>query len=153
MTATATKQLPFTLDMLRDEIGTFPAVRYGNPWNGWATPVVTAETMAALADALNVLATIYPLDEVDQFRRDGDAWVVWREGEDYVTRIEPDADGNYDLSALGYTFEVVDQCEVCEAAPATDSVRDVNGMPDGVEVWVAVCGDDCIERLMNAEEV
>lgn len=67
----------------------YPAVSYGNLWNGFVTPVVTRETLE------RVLA-----DGDEAIRWDGDR--VWL-GEE-PTPFEPNADGLYDTAFLGWTF-------------------------------------------------
>ncbi|KQR10434.1 hypothetical protein [Cellulomonas sp. Leaf334] len=82
--------------------GYWPAVRFGDPWNGWATPVVTGTVLAGL------------LAHIDGGHRwDGDCAIVWPTADlmpgephdpDIEDRISPDIDGQYDLGALGWTF-------------------------------------------------
>ena len=43
--------------------------------------------------------------------------------------------------------ETQDYCEVC-GKPAVYDVSDVNGTPDGVTLWVSVCGDACADRVV-----
>lgn len=78
------------------------AVRFGAPWNGFATPVVSKTTMCA------ILATVS-----DGHRWDGDTVVLWptidlsaddEPDAETESRVVPDADGNYDLGVLGWTF-------------------------------------------------
>lgn len=92
----------FTLDGLEEE-WTWQAIRFGVPWNGWATPVVSEET---LRDLLGRVAD-------GGHRWDGDVAVVWPtidllpgeqhdpESED---RVLPDEEGRYDLRVLGWVF-------------------------------------------------
>ncbi len=95
-------QRRFTLDG-HDE--TWPAVRFGEPWNGFATPVVTRSTLASLLEATG-----------DGYRWEGDVAFVWptidlvqddEPDPDSVDRLEPDAEGHYDLGALGWVFVAV----------------------------------------------
>lgn len=81
----------------------WPAVRFGEPWNGFATPVVIRQT---LEDLLEVVG--------DGYRWEGDDVVVWSAidlGPDdlpeYEDRLSPDGEGLYDLGALGWVFERV----------------------------------------------
>ena len=78
------------------------AVRFGNPWNGFLTPVVARETLENILDSLE-----------DGRRWEGDVAVVWPtidmvpgEEPDPKTedRVVPDSEGNYDLGVLGWTF-------------------------------------------------
>lgn len=79
----------------------WPAVRFGEPWNGFATPVVTRETLEDLLKAVG-----------DGYRWEGADVVVWSSidlGPDdlpeYEERLSPGRDGLYDLSSLGWVFE------------------------------------------------
>lgn len=78
------------------------AVRFGEPWNGWLTPVVTKETLENLLEALG-----------DGHRWEGEIAVVWptidlgdgaAHDPDTEDPIVPDDDGTYDLGELGWTF-------------------------------------------------
>ncbi|WP_404464704.1 hypothetical protein LG274_12120 [Micrococcus antarcticus] len=73
----------------------FLAVEYGEPWNGWATPVVTVETLADVLAALELA-----------HRWEGTTAVL--DAEDYEDRIEPRADGLYDLAQAGWTVQQVE---------------------------------------------
>lgn len=87
---------------LADVDGTWPAVRFGPPWNGFATPVVTRSTLASLLQRAG-----------EGHRWDGDVAVVWPTIDldpgdppdpETIDRLEPDAEGHYDLGALGWVF-------------------------------------------------
>lgn len=67
----------------------WPAFGYGTPWNGWATPVVTRDTLGDLLVATE-----------ESHVWDGDAATV----ADDRSALKPDATGHYDLSFLGWTF-------------------------------------------------
>jgi len=89
-------QSTFTLDFTDK---TWNAVSFGKPWNGWATPVVTLETfediVAWAADTMTV-----------NFHTNGTAMIEEPFGKETIYfEITPDANGNYDLSQLGWTFE------------------------------------------------
>lgn len=73
----------------------FLAVEYGEDWNGWATPVVTRETLADVLAALELA-----------HRWEGSTAVL--EIEDYEDRIEARADGLYDLAQAGWTVQQVE---------------------------------------------
>lgn len=92
-------QREFTLD---GHDTTWPAVHFGAPWNGFATPVVTRATLASLLEATN-----------DGHRWEGDVAFVWpsidlgpydEPDPESVDRLEPNAAGHYDLGALGWVF-------------------------------------------------
>lgn len=83
----------FTFDAFPDH--PFLAVEYGEPWNGWATPVVTVETLADVLAALELA-----------HRWEGTTAVL--DAEDYEDRIEPRADGLYDLAQAGWTVQQVE---------------------------------------------
>jgi hypothetical protein len=99
----------FTLDALEAEAveagrepRSWPAVRFGEPWNGWATPVVERSVLASVLTAISA-ATGEP------HRWDGDLAVVagpvGESGEpEYEDRLEPDDSGLYNLGILGWTF-------------------------------------------------
>lgn len=81
----------------------WPAVRFGEPWNGFATPVVMRATLEDL------LLTVG-----DGHRWEGADAVVWsaidlapEDPPEYEDRISPDAEGLYDLGQLGWTFEQI----------------------------------------------
>lgn len=67
----------------------YAAVSYGEPWNGWATPVVTKETLAKLM-----------VDSEQEHRWDGDRLHIDGDDEPMV----PNADGLYDTASLGWVF-------------------------------------------------
>ncbi|GAB2461289.1 hypothetical protein [Xylanimonas ulmi] len=95
---------------------TFDAVRYGDTWNGFATPIVDRATLEELLDVLD-----------DNYVRG------WVDGED-VLRVEyfdgrgrpgmfddvsPLPDGTYDLGRLGWTFELAEDPVVDDVDPLT----------------------------------
>ena len=105
-----TKLPKFTIEMWA---GTYEAVAYGPTWNGWATPIVTRETYAALIKGEDPNGEYYELvfDEagvaiLHDFAADDDDYEPYR--------IVPDDDGHYDLGELGWTFETVDPRESFE---------------------------------------
>ena len=78
------------------------AVRFGEPWNGWLTPVIKRETLENLLSFLG-----------DGYRWKDDVALVWptidlgrAEVHDPETedRLQPDGDGTYDLGELGWAF-------------------------------------------------
>lgn len=81
----------------------YEAVSYGEPWNGFATPVVTKETLQRILNDMDAFEASYEEDETPH-RWDGDK--VWI-GDD-ETPFEPNTDGLYDTSFLGFTFEEED---------------------------------------------
>ena len=83
----------FAFDAFDDHV--FLAEAYGEPWNGFDTPVVTR---AVLRDVLASLEMIHYWE--------GDTAVL--EVEDYEDRIAPREDGLYDLRQTGWTVLKVD---------------------------------------------
>lgn len=82
----------FTIDGFEPE-HVWTAVRYGRPWNGWATPVVTRDVLesviaAAEGETLHFIETTAVIS--------GD-------------KLRPDADGNYDLGQIGWCFIETDR--------------------------------------------
>ncbi|MCV7694246.1 hypothetical protein M3C51_007070 [Micrococcus luteus] len=73
----------------------FLAVAYGEDWNGWATPVVTRETLG------DVLAAL----ELEHRWEDTTAVIAV---EDYEDRIAPRQDGLYDLAQAGWTMQRIE---------------------------------------------
>lgn len=75
----------------------WPAIRFGDCWNGFVTPVVYQDVAEKVLRALDEQFTV----------AEGGATIV---GADFV--ISPNADGEYDLSSLGFRFD--------EACPASE---------------------------------
>lgn len=88
----------FTLDGLQDD-HRWHAVAFGAPWNGWATPVVTQQTLQNIIDDLAELDG-KPFGEI---RPDGDLLVFGEEPEDNYT-VTPNERGEYALHVLGWCF-------------------------------------------------
>ena len=90
----------------------FAALRFGEPWNGFARPVVTPSVMDAIVARETLLRACG--ETVDFMQWDGNGVrVVSSDAEsvlddDEATWILPDDDGNFDLGVLGYTFETLD---------------------------------------------
>jgi hypothetical protein len=94
----------FKLDSiaLDDGAPTWPAVRFGEPWNGWAAPVVTRQALSSLLDFITAQT-----DEPHHW--DGDVAVISgpvdAAGEpSYWDRLAPLSDGTYNLGELGWAF-------------------------------------------------
>lgn len=96
----------FTLDFVDT---TWEAVSYGPTWNGWVTPVVTRDTLQDLFDCATggalegdpVLSVVW--------HTNGTAMITEPFGEETMYyEIAPDADGHYDLAAMGWTFDYAD---------------------------------------------
>lgn len=93
----------------------YPAVRYGKPWNGWATPVVTKQVLAALV-ARNQFCRVSGMPDLDRMEWVGHTVMVLPfdvdptdpQVKDYMKVLVPDDDGTYDLGVLGYTLVLVD---------------------------------------------
>ncbi|QSN49656.1 hypothetical protein [Mycobacteroides abscessus] len=66
----------------------WPAIRFGDRWNGFVTPVVYQDVAEKVLRALD-----------EQFTVAEGATIV---GADFV--ISPNANGEYDLASLGFTF-------------------------------------------------
>lgn len=78
------------------------AIRFGESWNGFLTPVVSRETLVELLNALG-----------EGHRWEGKVAVVWptvdlapgdEHDGDLEDRLLPDREGNYDLGVLGWVF-------------------------------------------------
>jgi hypothetical protein len=101
------------------EVG-YPAVSYGVPWNGWATPVVSPEVLAVMV-ARNTFLRSAGLPDLDRWEWVADGSVVRvlpfdvadtdPEAPGYATDLYPNDEGNYDLSVLGYVWTLVDEDE------------------------------------------
>lgn len=88
----------FTLDGLQDD-HRWHAVAFGIPWNGWATPIITAATLRNMIEDLAKLDG-QPFGEI---RPNGDLVVYGEEPEDnYV--ITPNERSEYALHSLGWCF-------------------------------------------------
>jgi|GEM_PF-2269875 len=72
------------------------AERFEEPWNGWATPVVTRHTLENLVEDLTALG-----DAPGKIGADG-AFTVFHDDGDFD--IQPGDDGLYHLYELGWTF-------------------------------------------------
>ncbi|NKY19463.1 hypothetical protein [Tsukamurella spumae] len=96
----------FTLDGF---VGTYEAVRFDRPWNGWAAPVVTGGELSRMVAAEagdEVTMSVHFLAP-----EDGSAAILTDGGADretVQTLLEPDVEGNYPLRALGWVFDRVD---------------------------------------------
>lgn len=100
----------FTIEPL-EETHSWPAERFGEPWNGFATPVVTRETLADLLQSLG-----------EGYRWEEDTAVVWStidlapgEEPEEEDRLTPDFDGLYDLGELGWVFFTLPPNRAAEA--------------------------------------
>ncbi len=89
----------FVLDATPPVDRRWRAVAFGTPWNGWATPIVTRETLQETLDDLAV-AWGYPVGRIDP---DGTLTVFADEPDDTIT-VRPDDGGLYHLYHLGWTF-------------------------------------------------
>lgn len=100
----------FTLDALEaDAAGmgapmpSWPAVRFGESWNGWATPVVTRDVLASILDVVRATTG-------EQHRWDGDVAIIAgpvdepRRAPEHEDRLEPGDSRLYDLGTLGWTW-------------------------------------------------
>lgn len=87
----------FTLDGLEDY--SWHAAAFGARWNGWATPIVTRQTLQNLIDDLAQLDG-HPFGEI---RSNGDLLVYGEEPQDNFT-VSPTEFGEYHLHVLGWCF-------------------------------------------------
>ena len=78
----------------------YPAARFGAQWNGWATPVATASTLATLL--LRVISD--PDGSYRAFAIDSLGRCCLLDSEGRVGIMTPDEDGLYDLASLGWTL-------------------------------------------------
>ena len=103
-----TQQAPlpvWSLDHWWTEDVTFEAVAYGPRWNGWATPVVTRETLekfyAQCVQDKDIMDTLRENEEeyegpMLELTEEG----LWIEG----SLIAPNEDGTYSFGFIGWTF-------------------------------------------------
>lgn len=78
----------FDLDTIRPR--SWPAVEFGRPWNGWATPVVARTVLESVLTGAR-----------EPYVWDADTILVGDEAEP----LRPRPDGLYDLALLGFCFE------------------------------------------------
>lgn len=88
----------FTLDGLQGDCR-WHAVAFGEPWNGWSTPIVTRQTLQNMIDDLARIDG-EPFGEIRPY---GDLFVYGEESEANHT-ITPNDRGEYALWELGWTF-------------------------------------------------
>ncbi|PZR52399.1 hypothetical protein DNL40_12050 [Xylanimonas oleitrophica] len=108
----------------------FDAVAYRQPWNGWATPVVDRSTLEALLSRLDPqwLRGWVNGDDVLHLAHLENGLVTDRDS------LAPSADGTYDLSILGWTFELTDAPSPAPTSQAPPSYVVPDGGPAGVAV-------------------
>ncbi|WPH57874.1 hypothetical protein [Mycobacterium phage WXIN] len=95
----------FALDASPQNV--YDAVRFGPRWNGWATPVVTRETLIALA--ANETAAGYPV-HVGWLGPSAVVTILAGDGYDQSVYVVPATeDGLLDLGELSWTFFRVDE--------------------------------------------
>ncbi|EGD57142.1 hypothetical protein SCNU_02170 [Gordonia neofelifaecis NRRL B-59395] len=94
----ATPAGDFTLDGWYHAGLRWHAERFEEPWNGWATPVVTVQTLRNLIGDL--AADGAPVGRI----QDNGVFTVFAEDLDDNYDVHPDADGLYHLYELGWTF-------------------------------------------------
>ncbi|MCX5044080.1 hypothetical protein OG921_12985 [Aldersonia sp. NBC_00410] len=95
--------MQFGLDALPER--TWPALRFGEPWNGWATPVVSRDVLDQMLAASG-----------EPHRWEGSGlWlgtpaidVQPGQEPEFYERVRASGDGSYDLGQLGWTFVAVD---------------------------------------------
>lgn len=91
----------FTIDGLQDDGYQWHAVAFGTPWNGWATPVVTAETLQNMLDDLAELDDVV----IGEIQAD-DGFLIYGEDPEDNYVIRAGIDDLYHLYKLGWTFLV-----------------------------------------------
>lgn len=92
----------FGLDGLIHDGMRWHAERFEEPWNGWATPVVSRATLS------NLIGDLTPLGGAPGSLADDDTFTVFREPDDDGNfEIEPDEAGLYHLYELGWCFVAV----------------------------------------------
>lgn len=99
----------WSLDHWWEEGVSFPAVGYGQPWNGWATPIVTRETLenfrAKCASDEEIMGSLEEMSgeyEGKMLEWEGDS--LWLDG----SLISPNEDGTYSFGFIGWTFSTLD---------------------------------------------
>lgn len=93
----------FTIDGLQGDGYRWHAIAFGEPWNGWATPIVNRATLQNL---------ITDLAEIDgqtfgEIQANDELVVYGEEAEDNYL-ITPNKRGEYALFSLGWCFLVCD---------------------------------------------
>lgn len=108
MMTTTPNPRAFTVD---GAAGTWQAVRFGQRWNGWLTPVVERATLQSLIDAASGVELAW---------EGSTAIVICEDYPDEPDRLRVAADGLYDLVSLGWCFTETDrwdrpvvQCGYC----------------------------------------
>lgn len=89
----------------------FAAVRYGAPLSMGVTPVVSPDVMATFVARAQMLRAAGEAFDFIQWDGNGVRVVGWQEDptdDSQAFWLLPDADGNFDLAPLGYTFSKVD---------------------------------------------
>lgn len=99
----------FTLDVYETA---YAAVRLGDPWNGFATPVVSHQVMAAIVARQEFLAAADPdTYGPTSLRWDGNGVAITDPDGEETSWLLPDADGNFDLAPLGWTWSTLGDAE------------------------------------------
>ncbi len=88
----------FTCDGLNDM--KWHAERFEEPWNGWATPVVTRETLANLLEDMRQ----HSGSALGVINRSGVVTLFHDEADGGNQTVHPDHDGLYHLYEFGWTF-------------------------------------------------
>ncbi|MGP7963660.1 hypothetical protein ACTVBU_10855 [Sanguibacter sp. A246] len=89
----------FSVDV-DDPLAIFEAEGFGAPWNGWATPVVTRETLAEFIGRLEGHTLEWTVDV---------ARITYDEDVDGPFDIHPDANGLYPMAEGGWCLDRVDE--------------------------------------------
>ncbi|WP_146135420.1 hypothetical protein [Antricoccus suffuscus] len=106
----------FTLDALPDR--SWQALAFGEPWNGWATPIVARDVFS---DVLNASGEPHRWAGDDLWLGTPAADLMPGETPDLWNRIEAEEAGTYALAALGWTFVAIpESAEPSHVAPCSN---------------------------------
>ena len=102
-----------------DPSAVYPAEEFGPRWHGWVTPVVTKDTLTAMANhwkETNASEDDANLDgALALVRFDGEVAVWQFAGDEEEYRMPARSDGLYDLGTLGFTFYAREEAGTDEA--------------------------------------
>ena len=82
---------------------------YGQPWNGWATPIVSRETLEEFVEFLKNDKDMMGMirEDAEQYPGKSLEWEgdsLWISGE----QLTPNEDSTYSFGFLGWTFISID---------------------------------------------
>jgi hypothetical protein len=98
----------FAIDGNAQDEAVFEAVRIARRWNGWAVPVVTADTLTAILEDLKARESV----NAPQYRSSwsfvpGGSLAILMPDDEESTVIVPDVAGLYTLD-MGWTWDTLD---------------------------------------------